>query len=212
MTEQEFADRENWLGSFYEMGIEYAPGTSGQQLLAAIEAPWQHPLLEGPVIGPYSDHASALTPTTIPPVLENMSRLYGMVHLPRRRTIGCISLVMGSGTDSIEEISARDTCWVMLAIPMGWLSRLSASCQPAQTNRSIQDFPHGITVVPLGQLKGRDVALEAVPHGSGRQVSADVQAHVDVAADRVGVGAALMGLGDQILGRRTVGDGGKVDA
>jgi len=63
MTEQEFADRENWLGSFYEMGIEYAPGTSGQQLLAAIEAPWQHPLLEGPVIGPYSDHAPALTPT-----------------------------------------------------------------------------------------------------------------------------------------------------
>jgi len=28
---------------------------------------------------------------------------------------------MGSGTDSIEEISARVACWVMLAIPMGML-------------------------------------------------------------------------------------------
>jgi hypothetical protein len=48
MKQREYADRDNWRGWCYELGIEYPPGSDVGRVTAAIRALWQHPLLEGP--------------------------------------------------------------------------------------------------------------------------------------------------------------------
>jgi len=83
MTEQEFARGGNWDGSWYELAIRYRAGVAVQQLLRALHTLWQHPSLEGPLSGPYATHTPALTPTALPSRLEDMSSMYGVLHLPQ---------------------------------------------------------------------------------------------------------------------------------
>ncbi len=123
MTEQEFAHHYNWYGTFYTLGMEYEPGVGTRQLLTALRTLWQHPLLEGPVLGPYAEQVPTLTPTTIPSVLENMSSLYGVFHLPHGKAVGCLSSVLCPGTEPMEEVAARCACWVLLYIPSAMLER-----------------------------------------------------------------------------------------
>lgn len=120
MPEQEFVAQENWYGSHYELGIAYAP-YDDQHLESALQTIWQHPLLDGPVNGPYSTEASPFAPTALPTVPQNGKKRYGVLHVLHRRAVGCLSLVIipDSNGDSTSTVDQRS--WVLLCVPTGML-------------------------------------------------------------------------------------------
>lgn len=121
MKQREYANRNNWLGSFYELGIEYPAGSDAGRVMGATRALWRHPLLEGPLAGPYSGQPAS-TFVALPSVIENMSPLYGLLHLPDNRAVGCLTMILNPGDDPIEVAAAKHATSVMLSIPTGMLS------------------------------------------------------------------------------------------
>lgn len=140
----EYATLQNWYGSYYELGIAYAPHVGGQRPTSALAALWNHPLLEGPVAGPYHDSLSPLTPVPFPPTLENMNALYGFLRIPQRRTVGCLTWIISESDGPIPEVAQRHIVSVILAIPTGMLDLAYPVAYPivGATNPWIDEFEH----------------------------------------------------------------------
>src|SRR2546423_2649055 len=113
MNETYFADKENWLGSHYELYIEYPLATDDAYLIKAMDAVWKMPLLHGPYIGPYHGHGEALRPVVLPETLDPIEAtyLYGVLELPEGRCVGRCLIVSRSGKDK----------WLSFYIPVGML-------------------------------------------------------------------------------------------
>jgi hypothetical protein len=108
-----FLDRENWLGSFYELAIEYSPPREDERLLKAIHALWSCQQLEGPVDGPYGEQhvkQGSRLPLSLEP--EDYHNLYGKIKLAEGNTVGCLSV-------TVREKGGSD--WLDLCIPTGML-------------------------------------------------------------------------------------------
>ncbi len=141
MKQRAYADRDNWLGSFYELGIEYPPGSDAGRVMGATRALWRHPLLDGPMAGPYSDQSASM-PAVLPSVIENMSKLYGLLHLPGNRAVGCLTMIMNPGDNPLEVAVAEHATWVILCIPTGMLNVAYPVKYPIEsaTNPWIDEF------------------------------------------------------------------------
>jgi hypothetical protein len=114
MNETDFADKENWLGSHYELYIDYPLATDEAYLVKAMHAVWAMPSLHGPYVGPYNGHGEALHPVTLPEMLDPVeaTHMYGVLELPEGTFVGCC--LIASRTDSGK--------WFGFYIPAGMLA------------------------------------------------------------------------------------------
>ncbi|GCE23238.1 hypothetical protein [Dictyobacter kobayashii] len=115
MDKEAFLNQENWLGSYYELAIEYAPPHNDERLLKAIYTLWNHHTMEGPVKRSYQeedvDHFSLMPlPLSLEP--DENHRLHGKIKLTNGKDVGCLSLI-------IREENGSD--WLDLSIPTGML-------------------------------------------------------------------------------------------
>ncbi len=114
MDPRAFRDQENWLGSFYELAIEYAPYGDDERLLHAQRALWSAPSLDGPYEFTFepSDQPLRLMslPTSIGPT--DVYSLHGVLHLSRGRSLGVKSV-------TIREEDRSD--WLVFCVPLGML-------------------------------------------------------------------------------------------
>ena len=159
-----------------------------QQFLRALHTLWQHPSLEGPLSGPYATHTPALTPTALPSRLENMSSLYGALHLPQGRAVGCLSMVMCPGTEPVEEISAYRACWVLLCIPIGMLESIYPVEYPLAANSWID--PLDRLLVEIGEMVYRAAPFELAV--IGEEAAASEDAEPALTAERLAQGGYLV--------------------
>jgi hypothetical protein len=114
MDPREFLDRENWLGSFYELAIEVAPYGDDARLLTAQQALWRAPSLDGPYLAPYESPDVAFRPVSLPTTIgpEDTRHLHGVLHLPGDRSLGCKSVI-------VREPDRSD--WLIFCVPTGML-------------------------------------------------------------------------------------------
>ena len=202
MKQRAYADRDNWRGSFYEVGIEYPPGSDVERVMSASRALWRHPLLEGPMAGPYSD-LPASTPAVLPAAIENMSRLYGLLHLPGNRAVGCLTMIMTPGYDPIEVAVAEYATWVMLCIPTGMLSLAYPVEYPIDvaTNPWIDEFEHALVDIAEGVYRAAPFDLAVI----GEEATAVVDGADALTGDMLNRGGYLASpqLAHKLKPRRT---------
>src|SRR6266487_4044744 len=109
MDRNDFLKGENWYGSYYELAIEFCPDGNDARLLRAIQALWQSEFLTGP----WSRRENYMASAEMPILLErDPNRLYGLIELPGRDAIGCLSM-------TVREEEGSD--WLDLCIPTGML-------------------------------------------------------------------------------------------
>lgn len=110
----EFFEPENWLGSFYELAMEYAPYGDDKRLLHAQRTLWDTPSLRGPYAAPYESGDETFRlhslPTSIGP--EDTFHLHGVFNLPRDRSLGALSV-------TVREVDRSD--WLIFCLPTGML-------------------------------------------------------------------------------------------
>jgi hypothetical protein len=191
MDEQEFADREQWYGSFYELGMAYPPHADEQILMPALQMLWQHPLLTGPFVGPYSAPAPALQATGLPTGLGGLSTQYGLLGVPQRRAIGChVTVVMRPHSAPLDETASDRTAWLILAIPTGMLELAYRVQYPivGATNPWIPEFERHL--VGIAETVYQSVPFDLAVIGEEATALADTE-H-ELTAERLAQGGYLV--------------------
>jgi hypothetical protein len=109
---QDYLNRDNWLGAYYELAIEYYPKGNDEQLLKALRTMWNMPIFSGP----WNERADFQGPVEIPASLDfdYPPTLYGVITLPGNRDIGCLTVIVRESADDASD-------WLDLCIPEGML-------------------------------------------------------------------------------------------
>ena len=123
MKHSDYAEPENWFGSFYELAIEYHPVGDDSRLLEAISSAWAAPYL----IGPWYRQEDHGEPAPVPTSLESegLNRLYGLLRVTEDTSVGCMILTV---RETLRGDSGSD--WLDLCIPMGMLNLVLAVHYP----------------------------------------------------------------------------------
>jgi hypothetical protein len=110
MTEL-FTKPDTWSGGFYELALEFAPGSDGP-LDMALKTIWGLPFLQGCYLR--SDLEPSQQPRVAPALatLESHGHPRGVARLPDGRSVAC-------GTYLVREESGPD--WLGFYVPMGAL-------------------------------------------------------------------------------------------
>lgn len=115
MRNSDYIEPENWLGSFYELAMEYHPVGNDQRLLEGIRAAWASPYLSGPWSGHYELEQPGYVADLLQP--QGLNGLYGLLKITEQGSVGCTTLTVretlggGEGSD-----------WLDICIPTGMLS------------------------------------------------------------------------------------------
>jgi hypothetical protein len=119
---QLFTAPEAWYGSTFELTLDLGRAASADRFLAATDALWSHPLLDGCYLDAEREPAeqARVAPSDILPGLTpdtGVSTLRGVATLPNRARTVCLSTALMFPRD--EEGSDQ----LILALPLGALAR-----------------------------------------------------------------------------------------
>src|SRR5688500_15055952 len=119
---QLFTAPEAWYGSTFELTLDLGRGASTDRFLAAADAIWSHPLLEGCYLDAEREPAAQVrvAPSDILPGLtpdEGASPLRGIATLPNGARTVCLSsaLMFARDDDASDQL--------IFALPLGALAR-----------------------------------------------------------------------------------------
>ncbi len=114
MRHSDYIYPENWLGSFYELAIEYHPVGDDRRLLAGIRAAWASPYLSGSRPAPYGPEQPEPESDSLEP--DGLNSRYGVLRVTERISVGCMTLTIR------ETLSGREgSDWLDICIPTGML-------------------------------------------------------------------------------------------
>ncbi len=107
-------DWDNWVGSHYELAIQFDPDSFDQNArLRLLQYTWQHPYLLGVVARPedfghpWLDNHTLLSS-------EDSQHYYGCIRYGKKDIIGCASVMYKTG----------DELWFVVYIPLGMLQKI----------------------------------------------------------------------------------------
>lgn len=119
---QLFTAPDAWYGSTFELTLDLGRGASPERFLAAANALWSHPSLDGCYLDPEREPAdqTRVAPSDILPGLTpeaGVSPLRGVATLPNRSRTACYSsaLMFGRDQDGSDQL--------IFALPLGALAR-----------------------------------------------------------------------------------------
>jgi hypothetical protein len=112
---------EDWYGTYYELAIEYRPKSDDARILDALRAMWKAPAVEG--VWSWKDYAQRHNLLSEPMDFERFQYGYGLLRLPGRQPIGCISFV-------IREDNELGADWLAFSVPTGMLSLVESVEHP----------------------------------------------------------------------------------
>lgn len=204
MDLDEYMNLNNWLGSFYELSMEYRPSGDRARLLAAVRALWRAPYLAGPYPSPYDQpHEGSPEwwaaqrmafeqpyrqpgplpePLALPEALEagDADLLQGTVTLPGRHAMGCHVQITwdAAGADLLQ-----------LEIPVGMLElafEVDYPIMPA-TNPWVPEVEEALRQVGEAVYAAAPFALALI----GEEVAGNVQAP-NLTVERARYGGSLL--------------------
>ncbi|MEZ4375942.1 MAG: hypothetical protein R3B07_34370 [Polyangiaceae bacterium] len=110
MTADEYAEPENWHGSYYELSLEFSPRTSEAELLKALSLVWEQPEFVGPWVerSGFGGSPDAIV------LREHQNPYHGVLRAADGSELGCLTFL-------IREDGGRS--WLDISIPTGmiWL-------------------------------------------------------------------------------------------
>ena len=133
MQKSKYIKRSSWLGSYYELAMEFYPAGDDRRLLAALRGLWSDGCLSGPLDSPYNYPVEEITLLSVPapdePALRAITavplpdsldacgpdHLYGLMTIPSYPTIGIDCSI-------VREEQGSD--WLSLSIPTGMLEHI----------------------------------------------------------------------------------------
>jgi len=107
--------REDWYGSWYELAIELVPAGDDRRLSAAMAALWRGAGLGGPWPDRAAGPQGAPVDLRRPLPFEALRDLYGVLRLPGRRPLGCLTCI-------VREEHPGGADWLDLCVPTGMLA------------------------------------------------------------------------------------------
>ncbi len=111
MDRSPYLRRDNWVGSYYELALEYYPAGHDERVMKGLTAAWDEPALAGPWPNRESYGMLPMMPNALPD--EGEIRLFGELHVGRDSSVGCL-------TFTVREEHNSD--WLDISIPTGMLN------------------------------------------------------------------------------------------